>query len=114
MEGKVLWMKLDAHDLLLSTTVRRAPHQPNQRSLLGPKEHPSTYFQKTGEKAASPREMRTEIIRPQDDREHSSPKTQVQEPNRKEPGRVPRSERQRVLLDLYFDFLAPRSFRACF
>jgi hypothetical protein len=49
----------------------------------------------------SPEEMRAEIIRQQDHGEHSLPKTQVQELNRKEPGRAPHSERERVLLDLF-------------
>jgi hypothetical protein len=49
----------------------------------------------------------TEIIGPQDDRGHPSPKTQVQKPDRKQPRRAPHSESERMLLDLYFDFLAP-------
>ena len=62
---------------------------------------------------ASPREMRAQIIRPQNDGEHPSPEIQVQEPNRKEPGRAPHSERERVLLNLYFDFLSARSRFGC-
>jgi hypothetical protein len=38
-------------------------------------------------------EMGTEIVRPQDYGEYPSPKTQVQEPDRKQPSRAPQSAR---------------------
>jgi hypothetical protein len=45
--------------------------------------------------------MRADIIRPQDDGEHPSPKTQVQELNSKKPSRAPHAECERVLLNLF-------------
>src|SRR5215469_13374769 len=62
----------------------------------------------------SPREMHAEIIGPYHDGEHSLTKTEVEKTNGVEPRCKPHASRQRMLLDLNFDLLAPRSFRACF
>jgi hypothetical protein len=58
--------------------------------------------------------VRPEIIRPDHDSENASPETEVEKSDRVQPRREPQPTSQRVLLNLYLDLLASRSFRACF
>jgi hypothetical protein len=83
----------------------------NVRTLFGKRTGVMDLYKNSHFKSSHNRtEVRADVIRPQNDREHSSPEIEVQEPDRKQPRRTPESPSQGMLFDFYSDLLAPRAF----